>query len=166
MFAANEAWGANCGPAAIAAVLGMTLDQVRPFMGDFEKKHYTNPTLMWDTLRRIGALFSYRGGELGRNNWPIYGFTRIQWEGPWTRPGVPKVARYRHTHWIGVNAIDSNNIGIFDCNATGNGTGWTPLTDWENILVPWIIEELVPRANGEWHITHAVEIKLPWRFKG
>lgn len=27
---ASQEWGANCGPGAIAAIMGMTLDEVRP----------------------------------------------------------------------------------------------------------------------------------------
>lgn len=155
---AHNLWGANCGPTAIAAVLNLPLDAVRPHMGDFERKGYTNPTLMWAALKSLDVRFSYRGGGLGRRNWPNYGLARIQWEGPWTRPGVPMRARYRHTHWIGVNARDRNRIGVFDVNAMGNGTGWCALADWESTLVPIILAECVPRASGGWHITHAVEI--------
>ena len=82
-------WGCNCGPAAIAAVLNLDPDDVRPHMGDFETKRYTNPTLMWASLQRLRVRFSYRGGRLGQQNWPVYGLARIQWEGPWTWPGVP-----------------------------------------------------------------------------
>ena len=155
---ANETWGANCGPASIAAVCGLTLDQVRPHMGNFETKHYTNPTLMWRALASLGVRFSYRGGDLGRRAWPAFGLARIQWEGPWTRPGVPMRARYRHTHWVGVDARGRRNIGIFDVNAIQNGTGWCALADWEQTVVPWILSECVPRASGGWHITHAAEI--------
>lgn len=159
MQAAFDEWGANCGPAAISAICGIPLCDIRPHMGDFERKRYTNPTLMWSALRSIGAVFSYRGGELGQSNWPRYGLARIQWEGPWTAPGVPVRARYRYTHWIGVNARDLGNIGIFDCNATGNGTGWSSLQDWQETIVPWILSEAVPKANGKWHITHSVEVQ-------
>jgi len=38
-----DVWGCNCGPGAIAAILNMRLDEVRPLMGDFESKRYTNP---------------------------------------------------------------------------------------------------------------------------
>ncbi len=155
----NE-WGCNCGPAAIAAVLGMSLDEVRPHMGDFESKRYTNPTLMWASLRSLGVRFSFRGGDLGRENWPSYGLARIQWEGPWTKPGVPERARYRHTHWVGVNSRNPHNVGIFDVNALGNGTGWCDVMEWVGVIVPWILKECVPGADGRWHITHAVEIVL------
>jgi hypothetical protein len=45
---AYDEWGANCGPGALAAIAGLTLDKVRALMGDFETKGYTNPTLMYE----------------------------------------------------------------------------------------------------------------------
>ena len=156
---AYDAWGANCGPGAIAAVCGLTLDEVRPHLGDFEAKRYTNPTLMWATLRSLGVPFAYRGGDLGHDWWPTYGLARVQWEGPWTHPGVPIRARYRHSHWIGVQRgkRHPSNIGIFDINAMASG-GWVGLDDWASTVVPWILRTCVPRADGGWHITHVVEI--------
>ncbi len=153
-----DEWGCNCGPAALAAVVGVSLDTVRPHMGNFEAKRYTNPTLMWAALRSLGVQFSFRGGDLGRENWPAYGLARIQWEGPWMKTGVPVRARYRHTHWVGVNSRDPLNVGIFDVNALGNGTGWCDVMDWVGAIVPWILKECEPKADGRWHITHAVEI--------
>jgi hypothetical protein len=158
---AYDEWGCNCGPAAIAATLGLTLDQVRPHMGDFEAKGYTNPTLMWRALQSIGVRFAYRVGHLGRENWPSFGLARIQWEGPWTKPGVPPRAAYRNTHWVGVNARNRERVGIFDINALGNGTGWCAAADWIAHIVPWILKECVPRADGGWHITHAVHVEGP-----
>src|SRR3990167_150016 len=96
---AHDEWGANCGPGALAAIMGMTLDEVRPHMGDFESKGYTNPTLMFYAMESVSARFRTR--SLASNvkllGWPVYGLARIQWEGPWTKPGVPMAARYRHT---------------------------------------------------------------------
>ena len=152
MLRANDEWGANCGPGAIAAIMGMTLDDVRPHMGDFEQKHYTNPTLMWSTLRSIGRHWCKTKPE-----WPFHGLVRIQWEGPWTAEGVNPKARYRYTHWVGCIRAAAT-IGIFDINALANGTGWCSLEDWESTVVPFILEEY-PRANGKWHITHAVEVE-------
>jgi hypothetical protein len=37
--------------------------------------------------------------------------------------------------------------------------GWIPLLAWGEKLVPHILEAAVPRANGKWHITHAVEVR-------
>jgi hypothetical protein len=108
---AHKEWGANCGPGALAAITGLTLDEVRPHMGDFERKGYTNPTLMNFALRRIGRPWRKIGAT-----WPRYGLVRIQWEGPWMDPGVPMPARYRYTHWIGSALGRHDSRGIFDIN--------------------------------------------------
>ena len=54
--AARE-WGANCGPAAIAEISGLTLDELRPHMDafGFDRKRYTNPTMMFGVLDSIGC---------------------------------------------------------------------------------------------------------------
>lgn len=148
---AYEAWGANCGPGAIAAIMGMTLDDVRPHMGDFERKHYTNPTLMFDVLLSIGRPWKKIGAT-----WPHYGLVRVQWEGPWTEPGVPMRARYRYTHWVGAATVNGE-VGVFDINCINNGSGWVSLGDWESIIVKHLTA-LYPRASGKWHITHAIEL--------
>jgi hypothetical protein len=166
---AYDEWGANCGPSALAAIMGMTLDEVRPHMGDFEKKHYTNPTLMIAALRSTRAV--YRLLKLGDQTgparctfvgFPKYGLARIQWEGPWTKPGVPMRARYRYTHWVGA-AWRNNEVGIFDINCMNNGTGWCEYGNWKNIVVPNILKQY-PRASGLWHITHAIEIEQDKRI--
>src|SRR5271169_3094343 len=82
---AGDEWGANCGPAALAMVAGLSLDKVRPHMGDFERKGYTNPTLMLECLNRIGVKWMHKKPL----EWPHFGLVRVQWEGPWTAPGVP-----------------------------------------------------------------------------
>lgn len=41
--AASDEWGFNCGPAALCAVLGLTPAELRPHLGDFERKRYTKP---------------------------------------------------------------------------------------------------------------------------
>jgi hypothetical protein len=157
---AADEWGCNCGPSALAAIMGLTLDEVRPHMGDFERKGYTNPTLMFYALESVAARFRIR--SIARNvqllGWPVYGLARIQWEGPWTKPGVPMRARYRHTHWVG--AMHGNaSIGIFDINCINNGQGWVSLENWRDHVVPWILKECVPRASGGWHITHSIEME-------
>lgn len=162
---AHEMWGCNCGPGAIAAVLGLSLAELRPRLGDFETRRYMNPTLMWETLDRLGASWrSRKNPRAGRNDklcpgWPVYGLARIQWEGPWTQPGVPAAAAYRHTHWVGANTRNPANVGIFDINCMNAG-GWVPVKEWTEMLVPWLLENTVPRANGKWHLTHVVEIEM------
>lgn len=161
---AYDQWGANCGPGALAAIMDLTLDEIRPHMGDFEAKGYTNPTLMIDCLKRAGAKFAVRRewpGHRGVWDFPFYGLCRVQWEGPWTEPGVPIRVRYRHTHWIGATQAKwCVNIGIFDINCINNGAGWVTFQDWQKIVVP-LLTGAIPRANGKWHLTHFIEVERP-----
>lgn len=162
MNRASDEWGCNCGPSALAAITNRTLDEIRPLMGDFEKKGYTNPTLMFDSLARTAVKWWKIEGI------PTHGLLRVQWEGPWTEPGVPLRARYRQTHWIGIQQHERMSIqypgkispgaGIFDCNAMNSG-GWIAFRDWAAILVPFILRQCIPRANGGWHITHRIQVE-------
>jgi hypothetical protein len=149
------AWGCNCGPGAIAAIAGLTLDELRPSLGDFERKRYTNPRLMWEILDRLGLKWRLRKPAQG---WPLFGLARVQWCGPWTRPGVSPRAAYRYTHWVAARWSDSKQgFGIFDINAMNSG-GWIALSDWERVIVPHLLAHCVPRNNGQWFLTHVVEI--------
>ncbi len=150
-YSAWELWHANCGPGAIAGILGLTLDALRPHMGDFERKGYTNPTLVYAALDSLGVEWR----KLGRA-WPDYGLVRVVWEGPWTEPGVPARAWYRQTHWIGTSLIRGAR-GIFDINCINNGTGWVSLPDWERVVVPWLTDE-IKRATGAWHVVNGIEV--------
>jgi len=147
-------WGCNCGPAALAAVMEMTLEEVRPHLVGFEAKRYTNPRMMVEALRSIGR--PWRRNTIG-TPWPRFGLARIQWEGPWTKAGVPLRARYRYTHWVGA-AHGRLGVGIFDVNCLNNGTGWVALQDWTRIVVP-AITSTYKRATGAWHLTHSLEIE-------
>lgn len=156
-------WGANCGPGAIAAVSGMTLSEVRFYMGDFEQKRYTNPSLMFDTLDRLVEAKRLRSYQRHRDRgagitWPAYGLARIQWCGPWTAPGVPERAAYRHTHWVAAAAPPRDVTVIFDINSAE--AGWVPLRWWSATLVPWLLSEADPKASGEWFLTHSIEVAL------
>ncbi len=165
--AAAEEWGFNCGPAAVAAICGLSLSELRPHLGDFEQKRYTDPALMVRILKNIGVKvlsfdrlkWRFEMERTGRVPWPRYGLARVQWEGPWTKDGVPMAARYRATHWVGVNYADPDNIGIWDVNCLNNGTGWVSLSAWTTTLVPWLLDKCHPRADGKWHLTHIVEIE-------
>jgi hypothetical protein len=153
---AFDAWGCNCGPTALAAVIDKTLDEVRPHLMGFEFKHYVNPTMMLGALRNLGVAFDWSIKRDQELNWPRYGLARIQWHGPWSNPGVPPRVAYRHTHWVGACDLPGNT-GIFDVNAMASG-GWIRLADWTHTLVPWLLLTCLPKANGSWHITHSIEI--------
>ena len=162
--AMSDNWGFNCGPAAVCAVTGMTPEQLHPHLGDFEKKKYTNPTLMIQILKRLGIESRWKMDARGVNNlaWPEFGLVRVQWSGPWCRPGVPMRVRYRHTHWVATDARKSftDDRVVFDINATSVG-GWIYYDEWSRQLVPWLLDQIVPKSDGKWWPTHSVEIVKP-----
>lgn len=160
---AYEDWGCNCGPAALAAILGLTLDEAHVLIPDFDGKRYTNPTMMFKALEAARREYTGRTYKVdsATTEFPHYGLVRIQWNGPWTQPGVPMAARYRYTHWVGAQRSQwtmPDNVGIFDINCINNGTGWCALRDWEAVIVP-VITEQYRRADGRWCITHAIEVE-------
>lgn len=157
--AAAAEWGMNCGPSAIAAIGGFSLAELRPELGDFEQKGYTNPTLMWQILRRIGVHFQVatRPFKIGAG-WPAFGLARVQWLGRWSAPNVDPRAAYRFTHWVGSCSLRGRGVGIWDVNCLNNGTGWVALAEWEQIIVPFITSRY-KGANGRYEITHSVEIE-------
>jgi hypothetical protein len=137
--------------------MGMMLEEVRPHLGDFERKGYTNPKLMFETLDRIGRPRRRIGRQL-----PNFGLVLIQWEGPWTEPGVPPRAAYRHTHWVGwCTKSRYGDEAAFDVNALGGRdfNGWVYYAAWSTVVVPWIVQNCVPRGNGRWHVKLGIEVE-------
>lgn len=162
--AAADAWGFNCGPGALCAVLQLRPEQVRPPLASvgFENRRYTNPTMMAGALDSLRVPFR-RVFESAVDPgdrpvvWPRFGLVRVQWSGPWTKPGVPMAARYRHTHWVGVDGRGPVQM-IFDVNAVCEG-GWLTWREWECQLVPWLLRECCPKGDGRWWPTHCWEIE-------
>lgn len=163
---ASDEWGFNCGPGALCALLDMTPDELRPHLLGFEDKGYTNPTLMASILRGLGVPFS-RVWEWSAQepppadvrNYPGRGLIRVQWAGPWTKPGVPMRVRYRHSHWIASRLSTMDEYEFFDVNAIGWG-GWMHWYEWKTKMVPWILKACVPKADGRWWPTHC------WKTEG
>lgn len=168
---AHDRWGCNCGPTALAAMLGLKPDNVFPHIPKFAERRYTNPSMMQAALRSLGVDYMEvddtedREEPSGRTDlrWPKYGLMRIQWEGPWLNPGVPVAAAYRYTHWVGVVCIEKGDplFGrfpgrwLFDCNC-----GWSGPNQWVESVVKPITSE-IKRATGGWHPTHRWELQLP-----
>lgn len=164
---AYDLWGCNCGPSALAACCGLTLDEVRPHLGNFERKRYSNITLMRQALQSLGCrtyYWSLNGPQLFAN----HGLARIQWHGPWTQPGKHWFERARKTHWIATHETPGSaeppggDVWVFDINIAMSGqVRWIPLHDWWNNLVPLILQTCVPGNDGAWSVTHAIEVRCP-----
>lgn len=148
--AAHEEWGANCGPAALAAVLGLTLAQIRPHLGDFEQRRYMNPTHLRAALDSVGVRYVVDSGASPRR--PKKGLLFIQWGGPWLKPGVPVGVAYRHTHSIAVNGDL-----VYDVNAE---EGWISRREWEHPtlgLAAWLMEHN-KRCDGTWRVRTSIAL--------
>jgi len=116
---AADAWGANCGPMSLAAVLGLpTVEAARELVHPF--RGFMSPTDMNTAL----CTAQHRGHIADRrsplrddqNPWPHHGLVRIQWIGPWCAQGVNPRAAYRYTHWVAVRApVDIRSMDWFMC---------------------------------------------------
>ena len=147
-------WGFNCGPGALCLLFGLTPDEVRPHLDGFERKGYTNPTLMYGALRSLGKIWTWK-----RLRPPVYpkvgGIVRMQWGGPWCAPGVPPRVAYRNTHWI-ASWHDGEQLWFGDVNAIVDG-GWLPDWVWGTRVAPWLIQ-CEARGDGLWWPTHILEV--------
>lgn len=142
---AHHAWGANCGPCALAALLGVQLAVVRPHLGRFESNRYMSPTDMKAALSSLGIVPQRISG---RDPWPRCGLAFVQWSGSWDHDSVAE--QYRHTHWIA-----TRDGWLFDVNAFG----WIRRPQWEQDLVPEITQQHAG-ADGGWWIRTSYEIEL------
>jgi hypothetical protein len=147
--AAYDAWGAACGPAAVAALLGMEVNSLRPHLG---AKRWANPSDIRRALDALERPHTYRGSvNRGDLDFPERGLAFVQIAGPWLGPGVPVGAAYRHTHWVAVD-----RCFIFDINE-GDAGGWLSIAGWKQ----WIAPELVAhtkRADG-WYVRATIEVR-------
>lgn len=154
--AAGDEWRFNCGPGSVCLLRSLRPEQVRPHFAaaGFERKGYSNPTLMYSALRSLGVPFRhviFRPSKI-----PLFrGLVRVQWGGPWCDDGVPPQAAYRHTHWI-ASWSDGSRHWIGDVNATCCG-GWVDPSEWSEQLVPWLLQSCEPKWDGRWWQTHALE---------
>lgn len=133
---AEATWKATCGPHAIAAALGLTLDQVRPVLTNY--KGWMSPTQMTQALVKLGAVhgLTHRLKTMDL----CEGINRVQWEGKWLNPGVPARVAYFHTHWV---AHFGNWVLCTACEPAE----WIPATDWRDF-------HLNKEPRSPFHITH------------
>lgn len=165
---AATSWGFNCGPAALCACLGMTPEQLRPHLLDFEERKYTSPSMMNAILDRLRAPYKLSSVPVGSRQAAFFGLVRVQFSGPWMRPEVPVAAQYKHTHWV-ASQFYGGQCWIFDINAfymaMGERAGWVPALQWSHQLLPNLLRVAVPRADGKWWFTHLYEIDAQrWRM--
>lgn len=151
-----ETWKCSCGPGALAALLSRKCEEVRDLFPGYERRGYANPTHLREALDLAGVKHHGIGAKL-----PTRGLAFLQIEGPWTRPGVPVGAAYRHTHWVAVAAVEcARPVWIYDVNAEdlvdGPCGGWLPFEGWEQCVMPHIVTHY-KGATG-WRVRLGIEV--------
>jgi hypothetical protein len=169
---AFRAWGFNCGPAALAAILGMTPAEVRGYLPE-RWPGYTTAAMMVPALERVCAERQWRWRAdvvtpENRLRFPFYGLARIQWGGPWMAANAKEKWKYCYTHWVAsmhwVNPGLGNeeDEGSFDANRDlwvydVNQGQWCSAAQWCGMTAPAIMRE-VKRCDGKWFITDRLEL--------
>ncbi len=152
--AEHELWGANCGPTALAALLGKSVASMRRTIetvqgGEF--KGFMHAGHLRDALRSEGH--DPRRCDYEQSNWLWprgQGLAVIQFVGPWCFPPAPKAARFRHTHTV---ATAANGAFIYD----GNARRWLARADWERLILAELLKD-TKRATG-WYVTTVLEVE-------
>ena len=142
---ASVVFGANCGPAALAACLGKEVAEIMRYLPHFEdeSKRYTTLTSMKAALRAASVIF-----EVKKHQSPVHGMALIQWTGPWTQKHFFSRWSLRYTHWI---AIDGEMI-YDDYNGI-----WQPRDEWAKNVVPAYLCE-IPQA-ASWAVKYGIEVE-------
>lgn len=150
-------FGANCGPAAFAAVTEREVCRVMQYFPHFPERPWTNLTQMLQALAVAGF-----NASVERCVAPSRGLALVQFLGPWTAKQFFSRWSLVHTHWVGVDGD-----WVFDHNACC----WQTLAEWASGTAANLIAE-VPRATG-WRIKYGVEVTremqigldLPWEAR-
>jgi hypothetical protein len=131
--AANAEWGANCGPASLAAALGLQLADVRAAVSDKGKfRGYMTITHMKQAigdlgfrLRRVEAPPRHEFILRRRHNPDHVQIVCVAWTGPWSKN--PKAAA-AHRHFITAQmpAVlwEDNAHLLYPKRATGHTFTW------------------------------------------
>ena len=76
MYSNYFRWGANCGPVAIAAILGKPIDDIRRLIPDFGGRNGMTTAQIMDALRRAGVNCREIGAQ-----YPSYGIAFVKADG-------------------------------------------------------------------------------------
>lgn len=163
---AADAWGVNCGPSAVAAILGKNLADVRHAFPWFPTRPWCSPTQLGQALATLGVESHWT--TLGMNRGPIdeqrarfpaQGLVVIQIDGPWCDL-ANKAAAYRYTHTVSSQRV-GDVVMVYDINDAPDSRsgGWLPFSMWDQR----VMRELVKyqrRATG-WFVRSVFELPRP-----
>jgi hypothetical protein len=133
----------GCGPVAFAALCGISATDLPLFFPQSPERAWTNRSQMEQAIAEFGWSFIKV-----TSGWPKLGLCFIHWCGPWTDRGYAHSVLQR-THWIAV-------IGdyVFDVN----WRGWLPKENWEDVVVPDVLER--HRSARGWMPLTSYELQI------
>lgn len=142
---AEVVFGANCGPASLAACLSQEVSDIMRYLPHFEdeNRRYTNLTAMKAALKAAAVKF-----EVTKCTLPSKGLALIQWTGPWTEKQFFSRWSLLYTHWI---AVDGQMF--YDLHSKC----WLHHEEWTAKVVPFYLADL-PQAAG-WAIKYGIEVE-------
>lgn len=157
IFECHIAWGANCGPAALAAALGCQVAAVKNAVsptGTFADRPFMGINDMKTAIYRSGAIIGQQAFDESAQQIfdsitmsPTPKVAMIQWRGPWElTPGAAATKR----HWIAQAVLEDETL-VFDVNEEQ----WITVEDWRDRIVPQL---LPPHSNG-WRVSWIAMVK-------
>lgn len=145
----HELWGANCGPCALAALLGRPVAAVRELVQPW--KGYMHAGDLQEAVTRAQHRSSRRDFRQHGRVWPLRGLAVIQIDGPWCLLKNPRAA-YTHTHTVAVD-----HMGAYRRIYDGNANQWLHEADWQREIMDELVRE-TKRATG-WWIRTTLEVR-------
>lgn len=166
---------ASCGPAALTALLGRPLAEIRhAFPNQREGRTWTNLRQMRDALTALrvpwsetdaaGEVAGVTGAEDAR--WPTRGLVIVQFRGSWDVMPVHHPAQLQRSHWIAVKPhptlagvpiiFDINSIDEFPPMSLG---WWDPIEVWSSMIAPQLAQSFGKKATGAWWARAGIEVR-------
>ena len=136
---AYDQWRASCGPCALAALLGMKVQEVRRYLPGVEQRVYCNVTQLKAALDAAGVHYRSIGPRL-----PKRGLVFVQWSG---HDDKPIKVQYRFTHWVAIEAET-----VFEVNAP-ELVSWAA---WQRVMPKLMQEE--GQGDGSYRIRAGLEV--------
>lgn len=146
---ANASWTANCGPCALAALLGLPVASVRQAFSWYPERPWCSPTQMLSALSAMGHRAALQQHKTGDRAF-VDGLAYVQFTGPWTSARASARWAYRHTHWV---AVAHGGHLVYDANTDR----WASAAWWSRCVVPVLLED-TPRADGGWWVRTTVRV--------
>ena len=141
LTASFETFGANCGPAAFAALTRTSVSAAMAYFPHYPRRRWCTIGDMRSALRGAVIEFDDTQGML-----PACGVALIQIEGKSKHP----MALLSNTHWIAIR---------YGCVYDINWRGWLPLATWEQVVFHAIAGNRARRAAG-WSVYRGLHLHL------